>query len=88
MFSKDLVVMENTNSNALDMIRKGTPVKWPWGKGTAEGTVAKTYTSKITKTIKGTEVTRNGEKGNKALFIKQNDGGHVLKSESEVERIA
>ncbi len=69
------------------MIRKGTTVKWSWGNGTAEGTVQETYTSKITKTIKGTDVTREGEEGDKALYIKQKDGDYVLKSESEVERI-
>ncbi|SNR59607.1 hypothetical protein SAMN04488009_2719 [Maribacter sedimenticola] len=68
------------------MIRKGTTVKWSWGNGTAEGKVQETYTSKITKTIKGNKVTRNGEDGNKALYIKQKDGDHVLKLEDEVER--
>jgi len=70
------------------MIKEGTKVKWSWGNGTAEGTVEESYTQKITKTIKGTEVTRDGEQGNKALFIKQNDGDYVLKSESEVERVS
>lgn len=69
------------------MIKTGTKVKWNWGNGTAEGKVIETYTKKITKTIKGNEVTRNGESGNEALFIEQEDGSKVLKSESEVERI-
>jgi len=68
------------------MIQEGTKVKWNWGNGTATGEVKETYTEKVTKTIKGSEVTRNGEEGNKALYIKQDDGDHVLKSESEVER--
>ncbi len=68
------------------MIREGSKVKWNWGNGTAEGTVKETYTQKVTKTIKGNEVTREGEEGNKALYIKQDDGDHVLKSESEVEK--
>jgi len=68
------------------MIKKGTQVKWKWGNGTAEGKVEETYTKKVTKKIKGNEVTREGEEGNKALFIKQKDGSAVLKSESEVER--
>lgn len=68
------------------MIKKGTKVKWKWGNGSASGTVQESYASKVTKTIKGTEVTRNGEEGDKALYIKQEDGDHVLKSESEVER--
>lgn len=80
-------MVESANSNATNMIRKGTIVKWSWGNGTAKGTVEETYTSKITKKIKGTAITRYGEKGNKALFIEQNDGDYVLKSESEVERV-
>ena len=69
------------------MIKKGTQVKWKWGNGTAKGKVQDTYSKKVTKTIKGNEVTRNGEEGNKALYIKQEDGDYVLKSESEVERV-
>ncbi|MFS4446496.1 DUF2945 domain-containing protein [Maribacter sp. 2307UL18-2] len=69
------------------MIQKGTKVKWNWGGGTATGKVKESYTSKITKTIKGTEVTRDGEEGNKALYIQQEDGDYVLKSENEVERV-
>lgn len=69
------------------MIQKGTQVTWKWGNGTAKGKVIETYTSTITKTIKGSTVTRNGEQGNKALFIGQEDGDHVLKSENEVERL-
>ncbi|MEO9894423.1 DUF2945 domain-containing protein [Aurantibacter sp.] len=69
------------------MIRKGTEVKWNWGDGTATGKVMNTYTEKITKTIKGTEITRNGETGNKALYIEQSDGSRVLKSESEVQKL-
>ncbi|TMM29528.1 hypothetical protein FDT66_10410 [Polaribacter aestuariivivens] len=68
------------------MIKKGTKVSWKWGNGTAEGKVEETYTKEITKTIKGTEVTRKGEEGNKALYIQQNDGDYVLKLESEVTR--
>ena len=68
------------------MIKSGTKVKWNWGNGTATGKVEQTYKKSVTKTIKGTEVTRNGEKGNKALFIKQEDGDYVLKSENEVKR--
>ena len=69
------------------MIQKGTKVKWKWGNGTAEGKVIEIYSKKVTKTIKGNDVTRNGETGNKALYIEQKDGDEVLKSESEVERI-
>ncbi|APY07729.1 hypothetical protein BWZ20_05205 [Winogradskyella sp. J14-2] len=68
------------------MIQKGATVKWKWGNGTAKGEVQETYTEKVTKTIKGSKVTRDGKTGDKALYIKQDDGDYVLKSESEVER--
>ncbi len=69
------------------MIKEGTKVKWNWGNGTAEGKVQSTFTKSVTRTIDGNEVTRKGEEGNKALYIKQDDGDSVLKLESEVERV-
>ena len=69
------------------MIRKGTVVKWKWGSGYAQGKVKETFDHKIAREIKGAKVTRNGTTDDKALFIEQNDGDHVLKSESEVERV-
>ncbi|MBW2961333.1 DUF2945 domain-containing protein [Mesonia aestuariivivens] len=69
------------------MIKQGSEVKWKWGSCTAKGKVEETYVKEITKTINGTKVTRKGESGNKALFIKQKDGTTVLKLEQEVEKI-
>tara|TARA_R100000935_G_C2810044_1_gene154536 strand:- start:872 stop:1084 length:213 start_codon:yes stop_codon:yes gene_type:complete len=69
------------------MVRKGSKVKWNWGSGEAEGKVIETFTEKVTKTIKGSEITRNGEEGNNALFIEQEDGDKVLKLASEVTHI-
>ena len=68
------------------MIREGSEVTWKWGSGTAEGKVEETFTKEVTRTIKGSEVTRKGEEGNKALLIKQEDGTQVLKLENEVEK--
>ena len=68
------------------MIRKGTEVKWKWGNGTAEGKVEETFTKSVTRTLKGSEVTRKGSDNDKALLIKQEDGSKVLKLESEVDR--
>lgn len=67
-------------------ISTGDTVKWEWGNGTATGTVEKTYAKSVTRTIKGSEVTRNGSDDDKALFIKQDDGDEVLKLESEVSK--
>ena len=69
------------------MIQEGTMVKWKWGNGMAKGKVKSTFTKKVTRTIERNEITRNGEEGNKALYIEQKDGSHVLKLESEVERM-
>lgn len=68
------------------MIKVGTKVKWKWGNGTAEGKVLETFPEEVHKTIKGSKITRKGTSENKALFIEQEDGGHVLKLESEVEK--
>lgn len=67
-------------------MQKGTKVKWKWGNGIAEGKISEVYTESVTKTIEGTEITRHGEKNNKALLIEQEDGSKVLKLESEVEK--
>jgi len=64
----------------------GDKVEWDWGNGTGQGKVEKTYTRKITRKISGTEVTRNGSDDDPAIFIKQVDGGAVLKLSSEVRK--
>jgi hypothetical protein len=68
------------------MIKEGTKVTWKWGSGTASGKVKSIFAKKVTRTIDGTEVTRNGEEGNKALYIEVADGNNVLKLESEVSK--
>src|SRR5665811_639006 len=61
-------IKNNHKSNR--MIRKGSRVQWNWGKGTAEGKVMETHTTKTTKTLKGATVTRNGTEDDRALYIK------------------
>ena len=68
------------------MIREGSEVKWKWGNGYGEGKVIETYNESVSKTIAGSKITRNGETNNKALYIETDDGSHVLKLESEVEK--
>ena len=65
---------------------EGTKVEWNWGNGTASGTIQKRYTENVTKTFKGTEVTRNASSSEPAYLIEQDDGDEVLKSHSEVEK--
>ena len=68
------------------MIREGTKVSWEWGEGSATGEVVEVFTSDVTRTIKGSEVTRKASEEDPAYLIKQDDGDQGLKSKSEVER--
>lgn len=65
---------------------QGDKVEWNWGNGTGTGTVEKSYTERVTRTIDGTEVTRNADSDNPAYYIEQSDGDAVLKSESELSK--
>ncbi|MBO1756008.1 DUF2945 domain-containing protein [Allobranchiibius sp. CTAmp26] len=67
-------------------IRQGSTVSWKWGQGTAEGTVTAVHHDTVTRTIKGSEITRNGSDDDPAYEIEQDDGTTVLKLHSEVER--
>ncbi|OWU85257.1 hypothetical protein ATO6_09540 [Oceanicola sp. 22II-s10i] len=68
------------------MIRKGTEVTWKWGNGSATGKVVESFARKVTRTIKGEEITRDGSDDDRALLIEQDDGDRVLKLVSEVDR--
>lgn len=70
---------------AWDIHIKDT-VRWKWGSGHASGTVEERFTEKVTRTIKGNEVTRNATEDDPAYLIVQEDGDRVLKSGSELEK--
>jgi hypothetical protein len=59
-------------------------VKWNYGTGTATGKIKESFQEKITKTIKGSDVTRNASDDEPAYLVEQDDGDQVLKSESEL----
>lgn len=63
----------------------GDEVIWAWGAGTASGTITERFTSTVTKTIKGTEVTRNATATEPAYLVEQADGAIVLKSVTEID---
>ncbi|MGR3542268.1 MAG: hypervirulence associated TUDOR domain-containing protein [Hasllibacter sp.] len=67
---------------------EGDKVEWNWGNGTGTGEVKKKYTSKITKKISGSDVTRNATEDDPAYLIEQEDGDEVLKSGSELKKAA
>lgn len=66
-------------------MKVGDSVRWQWGSGTAEGTVREVITESVTRTLKGSEISRHGTPDNPALYIEQSDGDGVLKLASEVE---
>lgn len=66
-------------------IREGTEVSWTWGSSTASGKVAEIHREKVTRTSKGSAITRNGSDDDPAYVIEQEDGTVVLKLRSEVE---
>jgi len=68
-----------------DAYQTNTKVQWSWGDGTGSGYVREVYRESLTRTIKGTEVTRHGSGDNPAYLIEQSDGDHVLKLHSELQ---
>lgn len=69
-----------------EVFQTNTKVEWDWGQGTATGYIREVFREKVTRTIKGSEVTRNASEDNPAYLIEQQDGGQALKSHSELRR--
>ena len=65
---------------------KGDKVEGEWGSGSATGKVTEVYTEEVTKTLKGSEITRDASEDEPAYLIEQEDGDEVLKSHSEVSK--
>ena len=65
-------------------LRKGSKVSWTWGAHEAHGKIVERFTTKVTRTLKGTEVTREASAKEPAFLIEQEHGDQVLKSKSEL----
>lgn len=72
--------MSNSNSFQTNQY-----VKWDWGNGTGKGQIKERFEREVTRTLKGSEVTRDGSEDDPAYLIKQEDGDEVLKLGSELE---
>lgn len=59
-------------------------VKWNWGNGEGKGQITERFEREVTRTLQGTEVTKNGDADNPAYLVKQDDGEEVLKRGSEL----
>lgn len=64
--------------------RVGQNVAWHWGNGEGEGKIAERFEREVSRTIKGSMITRKGSKEDPAFLIEQDDGGKVLKLASEL----
>lgn len=64
--------------------QKDQHVEWDWGSGKGRGQVAERFERKVTRMLKGEEITRDGDSENPAYLIRQEDGGKVLKLGSEL----
>jgi len=62
----------------------GMNVKWRWGAHWAHGRIEQVFTEKTTRTIRGTQVTRNASPEEPAYLITQPRGGVVLKNGNEI----
>jgi hypothetical protein len=62
----------------------GQQVHWAWGANTAEGRVAEVFARRVSRTLHGKRVVRNGTADNPAVLVEQDDGGRVLKRASEL----
>ena len=72
--------MSSSNSFRTDQY-----VEWNWGDGKGSGQVKERFEREVTRTLQGTEVTKDGDGDNPAYLIKQEDGDEVLKRGSELE---
>lgn len=75
--------MSNPNSFRTDQ-----HVRWNWGSGVGFGQIAERFEREVTRTIEGSEITRNGSSDDPAYLIQQENGGKVLKLGSELEEKA
>jgi hypothetical protein len=63
----------------------GDNVRWHWGQGTAQGRITQIYKQRVSKTLKGSKIVRDGSDDCPAYLIEQADGDQVLKLESELD---
>ncbi|MCC5622702.1 DUF2945 domain-containing protein [Nostoc sp. CHAB 5715] len=64
----------------------GTEVSWNYASDKGYGRVVRVHKENVTRTIKGSQITRNGTSENPALEIMVEGGGMALKLTSEVSR--
>ena len=71
--------MSKSNSFQTDQY-----VEWEWGNGKGKGQIKERFEREVTRTLQGSEITKDGTEDNPAYLIKQEDGDKVLKLGSEL----
>lgn len=59
--------------------------QWNWGNGEGCGQIEERFEREVTRTLQGSEITKDGTEDNPAYLIKQDDGDKVLKRGSELK---
>lgn len=63
---------------------KGQHVQWSWGGGSASGKIDERFERRVKRTLKSSEIVRNGSKDGPAYLVVQSDGDKVIKLGSEL----
>lgn len=66
----------------------GVRVAWSREGREAEGVVRKVFTHRLERTIWGSTVTQDASKRNPAYLIEKDDGDTLLKTHSDIRRVA
>ena len=64
--------------------KQSAKVQWKWLGRAIQGVVEEIYFAKVTQTIKGKKITRNGSPEKPAYLVKSDAGNLALKLESEL----
>jgi hypothetical protein len=67
-------------------LKKGDNVEFEYAGKKGSGKVSSVQEKKVTKTIKGKAITRNGSKDNPAVEVTQDNGNKTLKKASQVKK--
>lgn len=64
--------------------RKGAAVTWRWSGSVAAGRIVERFERRVSRTIAGSRIVRNGSPDDPAYLVEQADGGRALKLGSEL----
>ena len=72
----------------MNRYEKGTRVSWRWGAHTAKGRIASVFENDVTRTVRAAQASRQAPTTEAAYMVEQEDGARVLRSHSELSKLA